>query len=445
MDLPHVFYSRQDIGDSSAETLFVVLLHSLLAEELMASLPLEAFCNSNIWLVFDQEKRLPSAQIHFPIDSQVNTFRQEESSERIVVEEVYQVSQTSRTLVLPYGSWTQGEELTVTPAPLEERRKDLQGLVLRGQTLPEPPYASVEMKDNLVHHIGGIMGEIWHGVLEPNLNFTTALEQPKDRQFGVPRENGMEGWTGIVGALMDGEADVGVANFYITSGRSKVVAFGPGIMEGITRFYIKFPGQEINWLTFLLPFSDSLWLGLLGLFFTLAAFLAAFYKLGPEKKLNPNSFVPGSTLVVVWGSWIAQGSWLDPKSIASRIVFLVSFFCGVLIYTAYSAKLISFLSVTKATLPFSSMKELLHLKDYSVGTLRGTSMISFFFDADPNTLSWKVGQELVLPSEENIVDSTTEGLARAKTHKYAYLNDMVSTPLYIPTSETGCEFLEVCP
>ena len=91
------------------------------------------------------------------------------------------------------------------------------------------------------------------------------------------------------------------------------------------------------------------------------------------------------------------------------------------------------------------MKELMHLKDYSVGTLRGTSMISFFFDADPNTLSWKVGQELVLPSEENIVDSTTEGLARAKTHKYAYLNDMVSTPLYIPTSETGCEFLEVCP
>ena len=214
-------------------------------------------------------------------------------------------------------------------------------------------------------------------------------------------------------------------------------------MEGTTRFYIKFPGQESNWLTFILPFSDDLWLGLLVLFFTLAAFLAASYKLGPEKKLNPKSFVPGSTLVVVWGSWIAQGSWLDPKSIASRIVFLVSFVCGVLIYTAYSAKLISFLSVTKATLPFSSMKELLHLKDYSVGTLRGTSMISFFFDAEPNSLRWRVGQELILPMEKNIVDSTTEGLARAKSHKYAYLNDIVSTPLFIPTSQTGCEFLEV--
>ena len=114
-------------------------------------------------------------------------------------------------------------------------------------------------------------------------------------------------------------------------------------------------GQETNWLTFILPFSYSLWLGLLGLFSTLSAFLAASYKLGPKRKLNPNS-VPGSTLLVVWGSWIAQGSWLDPKSIASRIVFLVSFLCGVLIYTTYSAKVISFLSVTKATLPFSNMR-----------------------------------------------------------------------------------------
>ena len=165
LEAPHVFDFRQDIGNSSNETLYVVLLHSAPTEELMASLPLEAFCNSNIWLLFDEEKRLQAAtQIHFPIDSQVFTFRQE-SSARIVVEEMYQVSQNSKTLVLPYASWTLGEDLLVTPVPLEERRKDLQGLVLRGQTLPELPYASVEVKNNLVHHIGGIIGEIWHGVL----------------------------------------------------------------------------------------------------------------------------------------------------------------------------------------------------------------------------------------------------------------------------------------
>ena len=91
------------------------------------------------------------------------------------------------------------------------------------------------------------------------------------------------------------------------------------------------------------------------------------------------------------------------------------------------------------------MKDLLHLKDYSVGTFRGTSMVSFFFDAEPNSLSWRVGQELVLPNKENLVDSLTEGLARAKTHKYAFLGDMVSTTQFIETSQSECEFLEVWP
>ena len=72
-------------------------------------------------------------------------------------------------------------------------------------------------------------------------------------------------------------------------------------------------------------------------------------------------------------------------------------------------------------------------------------MVYFFFDAEPNSLSWRVGQELVLPIEGNLVVSTTEGLARAKTHKYAYLDDMVITSQFIQASQSECEFLEVCP
>ena len=90
------------------------------------------------------------------------------------------------------------------------------------------------------------------------------------------------------------------------------------------------------------------------------------------------------------------------------------------------------------------MQELLDLKDYSVGTLKGSFMVNFFLDAKPNSLMWRVGQELIMPNEENLVDSWTHGLERAKTHKYAFLCDPVSTPFLISASETGCEFLEVC-
>ena len=118
----------------------------------MGSLPLEAFTNSNIWLVYEQENTLLSSKIHFPIDSQVYIFK-EESSGRIRIEEVYQVTRTSRTLILPFGSWSKDNGLTISEEPLEERRSDLQGLVLRGQTLPEPPYTEVETKNGHVAHI----------------------------------------------------------------------------------------------------------------------------------------------------------------------------------------------------------------------------------------------------------------------------------------------------
>ena len=54
--------------------------------------------------------------------------------------------------------------------------------------------------------------------------------------------------------------------------------------------------------------------------------------------------------------FFCQGSWLDPKSLPSRIIFFISFLCGITIYTAYSAKLISFLSIPNIVQPFSSLQ-----------------------------------------------------------------------------------------
>ena len=67
----------------------------------------------------------------------------------------------------------------------------------------------------------------------------------------------------------------------------------------------------------------------------------------------------GQVLVVFVFFFLAffcQGSWLDPNSFPSRIIFFISFLCGITIYTAYSAKLISFLSIPNIVQPFSSLQ-----------------------------------------------------------------------------------------
>ena len=165
-----------------------------------------------------------------------------------------------------------------------------------------------------------------------------------------------------------------------------------------------------------------------------SALLKVSYLFGCEK--NPESFTAGSSLIIIWGSWLVQGSSVDPKSIPSRIIILFSFFFGLIIYTAYSAKLISSLSVSKPSLPFSTMDNLLETRQYSVGLTRGSAFYSLFFEAPPGSLYKRVAEELV--AEDDLVDSMAQGVDRTLRNNYAFVWDTISMP-----ERDGCQILEI--
>ena len=189
-------------------------------------------------------------------------------------------------------------------------------------------------------------------------------------------------------------------------------------------------------MTFIQPFSFNLWI-VLGFFLCgVSSLLTASFLFGSERFQNPNSFTPGSSAIIIWGSWLVQGSSLDPKSIPSRIILLFSFLFGLTIYTAYSAKLISFLSVSKPSLPFSTMENLLDSQQYSVGLTRGSAFYSLFFDAPPGSLYRRVARELV--TEADLVDSIAQGVDRTLRSNYAFVWDTISMP-----EREGCQILEI--
>jgi hypothetical protein len=192
----------------------------------------------------------------------------------------------------------------------------------------------------------------------------------------------------------------------------------------------------VNWLTFFEPFSPTLWCALGVLQLSNICFLTLTFYLGREQHLNPASFLPGNSCLAIWGSWLNQGCWIDPKSLPSRILILLSFCCGVIFYTAYSAKLIASLSVTKVAMPFTTLEELLKSKDYSVGSIKGTAMLNIFPGAPTGSLYQRVAQELM--KEADVVDDIDAGVARIHSHKYAFV--WVD---YVMPNEGGCEFLEI--
>jgi len=75
--------------------------------------------------------------------------------------------------------------------------------------------------------------------------------------------------------------------------------------------------------------------------------------------------------------YVLPGQGAIPISLASRIVYLTSYVVSMVILVAYSAALISFLTIQRTVLPFETLEEFLYDGTYSLQVLPGAEMSYF--------------------------------------------------------------------
>jgi ABC-type amino acid transport substrate-binding protein len=92
--------------------------------------------------------------------------------------------------------------------------------------MPEVPYVLSNIQEGKIE---GIIGDLWHGILEKSLNFTTIISTPPDDEWGSCNENGS--WNGMVGGLLENRADVILASLYNTLSRSRVIDYSVTLDE----------------------------------------------------------------------------------------------------------------------------------------------------------------------------------------------------------------------
>ena len=103
----------------------------------LSTVPDFMFSLQNIWLVMADFRDLRN--LFLPLDSQVFVFQVEE--EKFILWEVYNIDVDKEMTVLPFGTWDgESKVLDIDQLPIFERRKDMKGLVLHGETMVEPPY-----------------------------------------------------------------------------------------------------------------------------------------------------------------------------------------------------------------------------------------------------------------------------------------------------------------
>ena len=209
--------------------------------------------------------------------------------------------------------------------------------------------------------------------LATQLNFTYTLHQVEDGTYGSYRFNDKTGhheWTGLLGELYYGRADMVVAALTITPERSLAIDFTkPFKYQGIT---ILQKQQAIHRLghpltSFLQPFQNSLWVSVFVAVHVVALalyLLDRFSPFGRYKLPNCETITEEDALNLSSAIWFAWGVLFNsgigegtPRSFSGRVLGMVWAGFAMIIVASYTANLAAFLVLDRPQTALSGIND----------------------------------------------------------------------------------------
>ena len=206
-----------------------------------------------------------------------------------------------------------------------------------------------------------------------DIRFSVIIQVVKDGKYGALNHTTGQ-WSGLIGEVARGEADIAIADLTINEQRSKVVDFTHPYMDAGMGVLVKVSRRDKdNWTGFMDPFAANLWIALVVSvnIALLIMWLLERYspygqwergKVSKNKQLNSFDFVQ-----TIWFTWSLVFQTFDvgtkPKSFACRIVALAFAFSMLIVITSYTANLAAFLVVEEEILPLNDAG----IRDLKVG------------------------------------------------------------------------------
>ncbi|KAK8404744.1 hypothetical protein O3P69_007767 [Scylla paramamosain] len=442
------------LARDSARTLNVALLDTPQQVAMFVEVSEASLLSERSWLVLGDLQALDDAERRpvLAIDNMV-TFASLEDSEnvttttnttntvttpsRVIVREAYSVVDDTPLKVETLGAWLGGGgRVPEAKEHWSDRRTNLTGLHLRCTTMPQAPfvYTSPPDRDLNVNITGGFAKEIWDA-LQEILGFTYSCRLPWDRTFGVMDADGS--WSGLVGELVEGHADVVVTALDHNDERAKAVTFVTGLREIGYSMVVRRPGlMEQTWTSFTSELLPEAWLGTIAFVVLAPPFLvlcACYSPFETERVTFKDAYI------LAIGAFAVQGSWLEVRSVSTRIVFITIFMATLVVYAHYTSALVSLLTVASTSVGFSSLQELVQDGSYRFGFKSGTLLEQEFRKAHHSVFR-DVWEELVLPHADSLVTEDHQGIAKATKEKYVY---MMEDNLYRSNYGNNCLVMQV--
>ncbi|KAG1662332.1 Glutamate receptor ionotropic, kainate 2 [Nymphon striatum] len=217
--------------------------------------------------------------------------------------------------------------------------------------------------------------------ISQRLKFKYEIHIAKDKTNGKMDPETRE-WNGMIGELINGEADLAIGDLTITYEREQAVDFTMPFMNlGISILFKKPEKPDRSLFSFLSPLSWDVWL------YMLTAYLGK-----------------------AWSTRMVAGTW---------------WFFTLIMISSYTANLAAFLTVQRMVSPIESAEDLARQTKIEYGCYKGGSTEAFFRNSKMGTYQrmWSF-MESARPSV--LVKSGKEGTERVMKGNYAYLMESTS-------------------
>ncbi|XP_044767119.1 glutamate receptor ionotropic, kainate 2 [Coccinella septempunctata] len=335
------------------------------------------------------------------------------------------------------GVWTPqgGINITDSSAFYESLAPNITLVVM---TREEQPYVMVKDDKNLTGNARyeGFCIDLLKWIAN-QVGFQYTIRLVPDHMYGV-YDPDTKKWNGIVRELMEKRADLAVASMTINYARESVIDFTKPFMNLGIGILFKVPtSQPARLFSFMNPLAVEIWLYVLAAYVLVSFTLFVMARFSPYEWNNPhpchqdsdiveNQFSVSNSFWFITGTFLRQGSGLNPKATSTRIVGGIWWFFTLIIISSYTANLAAFLTVERMITPIESAQDLAEQAEIAYGTLEGGSTMTFFRDSKIGIYQ-KMWRFMENRKPAVFVKSYEEGVQRVLQGNYAFL--MESTML----------------
>lgn len=266
-------------------------------------------------------------------------------------------------------------------------------------------------------------------------NFVYEFRQSSDGTFGALKP---EGWTGVIGDVQQGRADIGAAALTVTPQREEAVDFTKPFMSNSVNLLVQKPAWTDLGLGYLVrPFSSDYWIMILVVLLLIGIVFFIIGKFSPYEWGNvaadrdprgaKNSFTLRNSYLFVLSTLTWQGFREAPHSLSGRIMAAFWWMFVLFSLIAYTSNLTAyFLSRPEQMpkMPFKTYEELVETSDIRVGALLSGSTVSQLRTTRASALKSLYTK---MNSQNTFAESYREGVSRVKTSNGHFVMFMDST------------------